>query len=176
MSKSNEKLPSNIVPNSIGIGPIKDVGLLAGLNMGTDAKIIKYLPGLRLSWDIKGFSFLNTDLTAYIDDSKGVASGGAPKENDSFYFDLNWSYPFQIDSHSFTIEGHLEYIGERTNEFGDKVSEWFFAQPQFRYDIGKEFNYPEHIFIGAEWQIWLNKLGDDQTDENAVQFLLVWRF
>lgn len=167
---------SKIFETQIGIGSIKDIGILAGLNMGADSKVIKYLPGIRLSWDIKGFSFLNTDLTLYIDDSKGAGSGGAPKEDDTFYFDVNWSYPFQIASRSFSIEGHMEYIGERTNEFGNKVSDWFLAQPQLRYDIGKEFHYPEHFFVGIEWQYWMNKLGDGETDENALQFLAVWRF
>lgn len=165
-----------ILGKRAGIGPVKDIGLLAGLNLGADAKLVKYLPGIRLSWDIPGFSFLNTDFAAFIDDSPGADSGGAPKENDSFYIDVNWSYPFRIFSRSFAIEGHLEYIGERTNEFGSKVSGWFLAQPQFRYDIGNEFHYPEHIFLGVEWQVWLNKLGDARTDENAVQLLVAWRF
>lgn len=160
----------------VGVGPVKDIGLLAGLNAGADAKLVKYLPGMRLSWDVKGFTFLNTDFTAYIDGSRGADSGGAPKESDSFYIDVNWSYPFSIYSRGFTIEGHMEYIGERRNEFGGKVSGWFLAQPQFRYDIGSEFGYPERAFIGIEWQIWINKLGDAKTDENAVQLLLAWRF
>lgn len=167
---------SKVLDAPVCFGPVKDVGALAGLNAGADAKLLKYLPGMRLSWDIPGFTFLNTDFTAYIDGSRGAGSGGAPKEGDSFYIDANWSYPFRIFSRGFTIEGHMEYIGERTNEFGGKVSGWFLAQPQFRYDIGSEFGYPEHVFIGIEWQIWINKLGDARTDENAAQLLAAWRF
>ena len=165
-----------ILGTTVGAGPVKDVGLLAGINLGADAKMVKYLPGMRLSWDIPGFSFLNLDVTAYIDHSRGADSGGAPKESDSFYIDVNGSYPLQIKTHRFAIEGHLEYIGKRENEFGGPVHGWFLAQPQFRWDIGNEFNYPDHVYLGVEWQVWINKLGDGKTDENAVQFLAVWRF
>ena len=60
------------------VGPIRDFALIAGVNVGSDAKVVKYLPGLRASWDLPGFLFLNTDLTAYIDDNIG-GEGGAPK-------------------------------------------------------------------------------------------------
>lgn len=167
---------SKIMDAKIDIGPIKDIGVLAGLNMGLDSKVVKYLPGIRVSWDAKGFAFLNTDITFYIDDSNGLSSGGVPKEDNSFYFDVNWAYPFKMKSHSFSVEGHVEYIGERTDETGAAVSEWFLAQPQFRYYVGKPFNHQDQLFIGIEWQYWMNKLGDAETDENVAQFLLGWRF
>ncbi len=167
---------SKILNSKIGIGPIKDIGILAGINMGADSEVVKYLPGIRASWDVKGFTFLNTDFAFYIDDSNGLASGGVPKEDNSFYFDINWAYPFKIKSHSFSIVGHAEYIGERTDETGARVEDWILAQPQFRYHVSNLFNYPEKVFIGIEWQYWMNKLGDEDTDENVAQFLLVWRF
>lgn len=168
---------SKITGNDIGIGPISDVGIVLGVNAGADPNVRKYLPGIRLSWDVPGFAFLNTDFTAYIDDSGGVASGGAPSETDSFMVDINWSLPFQIAGQKFSIVGHVEYIGERENEFGEDVSWWILAQPQFRYDLGYAlWDAPNEIFVGIEWQIWINKLGDEDTDENAVQALAVWRF
>lgn len=157
----------------VGGGPLKDIGLLMGMNEDADANVRKWLPGLRFSWDVPGFAFFNTDLTAYMDASSGVASGGAPKEDNSFMIDFNWSYPV---SSRFGIEGHMEYIGSRTNEFGGDVDAWILAQPQFRYDLGAElFQAPEQLYLGVEWQFWLNKLGDGATDESALQTLLVWR-
>jgi nucleoside-specific outer membrane channel protein Tsx len=167
---------NKILDTKISMGPIKDIGILAGLNMGADPKVVKYLPGMRASWDIPGFAFLNTDFAIYIDDSAGLSSGGAPKEDNSFFIDVNWAYPFKVKSHSFSIEGHMEYIGERTSETGATVSDWFFAQPQFRYNIGEQFDQPQKVFVGIEWQYWMNKLGDTETDENVAQFLLVLRF
>lgn len=168
---------TKVTGQNFSYGMIKDMGLLFGVNIGYDPKVYKYLPGLRLSWDIPGFKFLNTDFTAYIDDNAGIDDGGAPEESDSFMVDVNGAYPFSFGKHDFSIEGHTEYIGERTNELGFDVSDWFFSQIQFRYDLGKQiFNINNHLFIGIEWQLWINKLGDENTDENAVQALAVWRF
>lgn len=168
---------NKISGRSFKFGPIKDFGLILGLNIADNPKVIKYLPGFRLSWDVPGFRFLNTIFTAYLDRSSGVDSGGAPEQNDSFMIDVSWAYPIDIGSHSFSIEGHMEYIGERENEFGDRVSEWLFGQPQFRYDLGKSlFNKANRLFIGTEWQFWINKLGDNNTHENTLQALIVLQY
>ena len=208
---------SKISGKSFKIGPISDIGLLWGLNIADDPKVIKYLPGFRLSWDIPGFTFLNTTFSAYLDRSSGINSGGAPKqfdlsgitflndvpgfnffntafsayhdrssggnsgrapeENDSFMIDVSWAYPINISMHSFSIEGHIEYIGKRDNEFGKRVSDWFFGQTQFRYDLGKTlFKKADRLFIGTEWQFWINKLGDSNTHENTLQALVVLRY
>jgi len=149
-------------------GKLKDVRLIAGFNWDPDADVVKYLPGIGLSWNIKGFAFLNTDFTMYIDDSVGIAGGGgAPSEDDTFMVDVNWARPIGKKG---SIEGHAEYIGERTNEFGGKVEAWILAQPQFRYFVS------ESVAIGIEYQYWMNKLGDADTDESAAQALLVWKF
>lgn len=161
----------------VGIGSIKDIGLLAGINKGGDAKVLKYLPGVRLSWDAPGFQFLNTDLTAYIDHSAGVAKAGAPSESNSHMLDINWAYPLAIGNQRFSIEGHAEYIGKRSNEFGAPVSAWILAQPQLRWDLGKAwYDRPNQLFIGIEYQYWRNKLGDKNTSESRPQLLAVWRF
>ena len=166
-----------ITGKTVSFGPMSDVGLLAGFNYGREAKVRKYLPGIRLSWNIPGFRFFNTDITAYIDGSDGAAAGGAPEEDDSYMVDFNWAYAFEIGKHSFSIEGHVEYIGERDNEFGDEVSWHILGQPQFRYDLGKAlFSAPEHLYVGTEWQFWINKLGDSSTDESALQLIVVGRF
>jgi len=165
-----------ITGKRVGLWRVKDVGILAGINWGRDTEILKYLPGIRLSWDIPGFAFLNSDFTLFIDDNGGVDSGGVPKEDDSWMLDINWAAPFDIGRHSFSIEGHVEYIGERDNEFDEEVSWWILGQPQFRYDLGKTlFNKPNQLFVGVEWQFWINKQGDSDTNENAPQVLIVGR-
>ena len=157
------------------LGPISDVAFIAGINMGSDAKVLKFLPGMRASWDIPGFLFLNTDLTAYIDRNLGVNKGGAPKEGNSFTFDINWAAPFKLGNQSFAIMGHMEYIGSRSNELGGRYDGSILAQPQFVWDIGQAMaNEPNQILGGFEYQYWRNKLGTDE-DENTIQFLVVWR-
>ncbi len=167
-----------ILDKEITYGPIKDVGVVAGLNWAKDAKVYKYIPGVRVSWDVPGFTFFNTDLAGYIDNSRGVAAGGTPSQDNSFIFDVSFAYPFELsEKHKFSVEGHVEYIGARDNEFGNEVKEHILAQPQFRYDIGHAlFGKTDRVFAGIEYQYWMNKLGDDGTDESAIQALLVGRF
>ncbi len=149
-------------------GKLKDVRFIAGFNWDPDADVIKYLPGINFQWNINGFAFLNTDFTFYLDDSVGIAGGGAaPAEDDSFMFDVSWKRPF--NNGKFSIEGHAEYIDGRTNEFGGPVESWILAQPQFRF-------YPNpNVAFGIEYQYWQNKLGT-KTNESAVQALFVWVF
>lgn len=160
---------------TVGGGPLTDIGFIAGLNAAGDAKVVKYLPGLRLAWKAPGFIFLNTDLTLYLDDSSGVGAGGAPKTDDSWMLDVNWLYVFEVGEQSFQITGHVEYIGSVTNELGATYGGTILAQPQFRWDAGKAFGGDGgKLFAGIEYQYWSNKLGTEE-DENAVQLLLVWQ-
>ena len=160
----------------VKFGRIRDVGLLAGVNWSADADVTKYLPGIRLSWDLPGFAFLNLDLMAYLDASAGLAHGGAPAESDSYMVDVNWERPFTFGTQRFSLEGHAEFAGRLRDELGGRVHSWVLAQPQFRYDLGNAlFERPAVLFVGVEWQLWINKLGDAATDENVLQTLLVWR-
>ncbi len=161
-------------------GPLRDIGLILGINVGGDPNVLKYLPGIRLSWDVPGFAYLNTDFTAYIE-GKDSDGGGVAEEDDSWMVDVSWALPFKISSLNFSFEGHMEYIAERESTTGpyagSTVESWFLAQPQLRLDIGELiFKAPNQLFAGIEYQYWMNKLGDEDTDESAVQALLVWRF
>ena len=168
---------SRVTGRDIAAGPLVDIGPIAGINYGVDAKVVKYLPGIRLSWSVPGLTFLHTDITAYIDDSAGVAEGGVPREGDGFMVDVNGKWPFTVGGQRFSIEGHAEYISTRSVATGGSAPPWVLAQPQFRYDLGAGLGRePGRMFIGVEWQVWINKLGDADTDENAPQALAVWRF
>lgn len=166
-----------ITGEKVEFGPVRDIGIIFGINYAADENVKKYLPGVRFSLDLPGFAFANLDVTAYLDDSAAVGHGGAPSEDDSFMIDFNWAYPFSVGNQDFSIEGHIEYIGERDNELGDTVEAHVLAQPQFRWDAGKAwFDAPQHLFVGIEYQYWHNKLGDKDTDESTTQLLAVWRF
>lgn len=157
------------------LGPIRDVALVAGVNAGADAKVLKYLPGVRASWSVPGFLFLNTALTAYIDDNTGVDGGGAPKTGNSFMFDVSWLLPIEAGEQSFTFTGHAEYIGGRSNAFGEDVNGSILAQPQLVWDAGKAMaDEANQFMVGVEFQYWRNKLGTD-GDEMIAQMLVVWR-
>lgn len=152
-------------------GPLRDVGFTLGLNLAGDPNVVKYLPGIRLDWNVPGFSFFNTLLAAYIDDSEGIANGpegSAPAEDDSWIFDVSWSKTWANGKWSFA--GHGEYVAGRDNEFGDELESWILLQPQIRYHFNKVLS------AGIEYQYWKNKLGDGDADESAVQLLATWTF
>ena len=130
---------SKLAGTEFGLGPIRGIALMGGINFDADADVLKYLPGVRVSWQVPGFAFLNTDLTAFIDASSGVMRGGAPRTSDSFMVDVNWALPFEIGGQSFAVTGHAEYIGKTTDEFGNQVRSWILAQPQLTWDLGAVF-------------------------------------
>jgi hypothetical protein len=149
-------------------GPIKDVGLVAGVNYDADAGYLGWLPGAYIDWNAPGFAFLRTQLTAVIDDSDIAQDDGAQ-------FDISWGLPFQIKGQYFSFEGHAEYTFNGDNEFGAQ-EDWILAQPQLRWDAGYAFTGKKDVlFLGTEYQYWQNKLGT-KVDESAFQALAVWRF
>ena len=125
-------------------GPVSDVGLIGGVNWSADANVRKYAAGVRLALGLEGFAFANLDVMALLDDSEGIASGGAPSQDDTILVDFNFARPFKIGGADFSIEGHIEYVGERTDELGGKVESWILAQPQLQWHLN------ERIAIGIE--------------------------
>ena len=76
---------------------MRDVALIGGINFDGDANVVKWLPGERLSWEVPGFIFLNTD---FIDASSGIEQGGAPRTTNSFMLDVS-SGAVDLESQSF---------------------------------------------------------------------------
>jgi nucleoside-specific outer membrane channel protein Tsx len=164
-----------VTNRTIGAGPLRDVAFVSGFNFGSDADIFKYVPGGRLSWDVPGFFFLNTDFGAAIDKSSGVARGGAPRTGVSFIMDVNWGAAFDVGSQSFLFAGHTKYDGATTDELGRAVKASLLAQPQIGWDLGKAMTgHANQLFLGVEYQYWWNKLGVDDGD-NVAQLWLMWR-
>ncbi|MBR8845952.1 MULTISPECIES: nucleoside-binding protein [Pseudoalteromonas] len=155
---------------------IADVSLTMGFNAAGDAKVMKYLPGVKVNWNFDGFNFFSSTFTLYQDDSQGISHGGAPKESDSWMIDLAWGYPFTIGEQKFYLTGHVEYIGKRENELGNDVKGWLLAQPILQWDLGNAVGMPDNqLMLGVEWQYWRNKLGTD-TNESVPQIHLAWTF
>ncbi|BBN82075.1 hypothetical protein PA25_20600 [Pseudoalteromonas sp. A25] len=155
---------------------LKDIGFVIGYNAAGDAKVLKYLPGIKLSWDIPGFDFLTTTATAYFDDSAGIRQGGAPQTNNTFMLDLAWGYPYSLGAQKFYFTGHAEYIGSRRNEIGVYINDWILAQMAFQWDLGHAIATTSNtLLLGVEWQVWRNKMGTSHN-ESATQLHIVWTF
>ncbi len=172
-----------ITGKSLKFGPVKDIGVIAGFNFAPEVDSLWYLPGIRLALELPGFAFANLDTTAYIHEGDGFIRD----EDEGYMVDFNWAYPFKIGGLSFSIEGHIEYInrdGQTLDIFEDgsvlvdtQLDSWVLAQPQLRLDLGEQlYGTASELFVGIEYQYWKNKLGDGDTDESAIQALVVWRF
>ena len=155
----------------LGFGPFADFGLFMGAAMGMDANVLQWLPGARLSWNLPGFIFLNTDFMMAVDGTDGLDGGSPPEQEGRMVIDINGLLPFSLGSQSFSITGHAEYAASTTDELGNDVPASILAQPQLRWDIGGE----NGLFVGIEYQYWSNKLGTE-VDESVVQLLGVWQF
>jgi len=161
---------SKLLRTSFNIGPVVDIAAIGGLNYDGDANILKILPGIRLSWRVPGFIFVNTDFAAIVD-----YSDGQRREN-GFIFDISWLKIMNFASQTFSFMGHAEYVSSVDFKgTSGKDEAWILAQPQIVWDAGKIFNTPNEFHIGIELQYWGNKLGVDGQNEFQPQFLFVWR-
>lgn len=166
---------SNLQSREPWSGAVRDVGFIAGINAEGDPDVLKLLPGLRLSWNVPGFVFFNTDYTLMLDRSDGLAQGGAPATGDQAMFDISWGKAFTLGGHAFWFTGHIEYISGTYTENGARVRDWILAQPQLGWDLGKWlFNVENQLFLGIEYQYWKNKLGANESD-NTPQLWVMWR-
>jgi hypothetical protein len=68
-------VPIKLFKINYGQGLLRDIGYIQGFNFDSDSNVYKILPGIRFSWNIPGFAFLNTDWMAYLDASSGVSPG-----------------------------------------------------------------------------------------------------
>ena len=166
---------SKLFSTEISMGPVRDIAFISGLNFGGDANVLKYLPGMRLSWQVPGFVFLNTDFAMIADLNNGLAKGGAPATDNGFVFDVSWLLPFSLGSQSFSFMGHAEYNAAVEDETGATVESWILAQPQLTWDLGNALGSPNWLHVGIEFQIWQNKLGVKDQSDFTPQFLAIWR-
>lgn len=174
--------------NDLSFGPVKDVGFVAGINFAPNVDSVWALPGINLALDLPGFTVATLNLTAYIHangaDSSLAGDVNAPfsiiSEDSSFMIDFAWAYPFSVGATSWIIDGHLEYVDGRSqeNNFGTtELESWVLFQPQLRLDIGELMGTADNrLFAGIKYQYWKNKLGTKGVDDNALEFIAIWRF
>ena len=163
-----------ITGSDMSFGMVKDIGLLAGLNLAPNVNSMYTLPGVSLALDLPGFAFANLDITGY----NNIRTDGASGEESSYMLDFNWAYPFKAGGLSWSVEGHAEYIAGRDMKVGTgKLEDWILMQPQLRMDLGEALgNEAGNFYVGLEYQYWKNKLGVKNQNESTVQLLTVWNF
>lgn len=172
---------SSLSLNKLGItgfssGAIRDINLTVGLNYGhktypthtVNPRVL--LPGVTVDFNAPGFNFLSVDFLAYID--RGLFAGqNNGCHTTGWQVTPAWEHPFAIGSENFVFEGFVDVIGRH-----GACSAQVLSQPRLRWDIGRHFGAPNHLYIGMEFQYWRNKYGVQQANERVFQSMAMWKF
>jgi len=162
--------------NQWSFGPVKDVGLTAGINAGSKSSQLHpqprvYLAGVTFDFDVpKGF--FNVDVLGYWDHGCYQGTNTCPNYSNTYQVTPSWSLPFSIGSVDGEFTGFIDFIGSR----GVGTMAQVLTQPQIRFDLGKPFGQAGRVYGGIEYQYWKNKFGNDGVNEHHPQLLLLLKF
>ena len=150
---------SALSDSDLSVGMIKDFLITTTLEEGNGFH--NYLYGIAADFNIPGFKvfqfnyyFVRDEVTA---DDKGSQ------------ITLVWLAPFDLGKTTLTLEGFLDYA------YGlDKSEDNIIAGPRFLVDVGQFMGAPGNVQAGIEYQIWRNKFGIKDVDENVAQLMVKW--
>ncbi len=151
------------------IGIIKDTFVAASFEMGdgTHASLI----GLGVSLDIPGFEYSNANFLRRKSHRDSVLEDTGP----GWQLTVNWGLPFTIKESLWLFEGFVDYALSEEGGTSPKANNMITA-PRLLLDIGDLWSAQDHLFAGLEYQIWRNKFGVDDVDEDVAQAMLKWVF
>ena len=159
----------NKISNSsvYSFGPIRDVTINAGFDLNTKNTSFdsyKRMPvaGLAGFMDVPGF------WKIAILWEKEWNQNGITHENVTFNsvarLESAWEIPFAVRNTHFFFEGYGNYNGPKgVDGFGNKTKEELLIHAQVMLDVGAWIDHPRLLKIGAGYQYWLNKFGDDSA-------------
>lgn len=160
---------NKITQANFSFGPIKDISLLASLNIGNKPErdnFRAYLLGINFDLANEWFNYLKLDVAAYKDENIAGRYG--------IQFTPVWSYPFSIGGIKFKFRGFTDF--KTGNCSIDNVTQ-ILSQPQLVLDLGDLVGWQkEHLYIGTEYIYWHNKYGLKGIDESVVQAMLMGMF
>lgn len=151
------------------LGPVKDVLLLAGLNISNKPEsdgFKAYLLGLSFDLSNARFDYLQLDVAAYKDDDISGRYG--------LQITPVWSIPFEVAALKFKFRGFIDFRIGNTNSSGHFN---ILAQPQFLLDLGDLVGWQgDKVYVGTEYSLWHNKFGVKGVDESVVQAMIIGFF
>lgn len=161
---------------SFAVGPVKDLGLTAGINLGNKNSQLHpkprvYLAGVTIDFAVPR-GFFNVDVLAYQDHSCSAGISSCPDYRSTYQITPAWSLPFSLGGIDAEFTGFVDFIGSR----GAGTVRQTLAQPQLRFDVGKPFGQKGSVYAGVEYQYWTNKFGIDGVNERHPQLLLLVKF
>lgn len=151
------------------LGLIKDISIMAGLNIGNKPEhdnFKAYLLGINFDFANDWFNYLQISVSAYkaddVSDKYGVQITPV------------WSLPFELAGVKFKFRGFTDFNLGNTNATGTFS---ILSQPQLLLDVGALAGWKsDKVYLGTEYQHWHNKYGIKGIDEHVVQAMIIGFF
>jgi len=156
---------------------VRGLGLTAGFDFNTktdagyNSKKEMFVAGPTVMLDVPA-GFLNVSLLQLWESN--APSGyklGSYYNTDRYHYDPHpmltaaWAIPFTVASVPLSFEGFANYIASKgKNESGDNTAAETNIDMQVMYDMSAAIGAaPKTFKVGAEYQYWKNKFGNDYT-------------
>lgn len=153
----------------LSFGIVKDVLLAGTLELGDGVRAKLF--GIGIDWKLPGFAF--TQLNIYARESE--RDFAAIQTDTGGQVTLAWKLPFEIATQKLAFEGFADYaFGEKGGSIPKEDN--LVAAPRLLIDVGNWVGAPGAVQGGVEYQIWRNKFGVKDVDEDAVQAMVKWIF
>ena len=160
-----------LIGSDLSFGPVRGLGINGGVNWGAQSRFTKFTPGLRLMFDLPGFTFANLNLNWLVDFGEG------PRDDAVLDVDFSWGRPFEIGGASFSAEGHIEWQSPHDRGDGGRAPYVVLLQPQLRYDLGKTLSGAAgRLLVGTELLVWRNKFRVEGAHEFLPKLMVVFGF
>jgi nucleoside-specific outer membrane channel protein Tsx len=151
------------------VGPIKDISLMAGLNISNKPEKDNYKAYLLgLSFDLSNslFDYLQLSVSSFKDDSISNKYG--------MQITPVWGFPFKLAELKFKFRGFTDFSFGSTNASGIFT---ILSQPQLLLDVGDLAGFKsDKVYVGTEYSHWHNKFGVKGIDEHVVQVMIIGFF
>lgn len=144
-------------------GFVKDILQTDTIEMGQGFHNDLY--GIAVDLNMPGFAFfqvnyyLRNEITAKTDLGSQLT--------------LAWGAPFSVGPTKWVFEGFLDYAWGLKNSEAPTEDNLITA-PRLLLDVGNFFGTPNTLHVGVEYQMWRNKFGIKDVDENVAQLMLKW--
>lgn len=151
-------------------GIVKDIMLAGTLEMGDGVR--GQLLGVGLPLALPGFAFANVNVYARRSERDFATS----QTNTGAQVTLSWKRPFSVGKTKWSFEGFLDYAWGEDGGSNPKEDS-LVAAPRLLLDVGAlTGGKPGKIEAGVEHQIWRNKFGVKDVDEDVTQAMIKWIF
>ena len=152
---------------NLSLGIVKDVLIAGTWEMGQGVRA--YLVGLGVALDLPKFAF--ADLNLY--SRKSYRDFVSDQTDTGFQVTIDWLLPFEVGGLKFAFEGFADYAW---GEDGGSVpkEDNLVAGPRLLLDAGDFWGAKGALQVGVEYQIWRNKFGIDDMDEDVPQAMVKW--